>query len=376
MMTLRDLWVVYKARKATKALRNTFRLYADVLDPEARNALETRFIDIDQAIRCAEIEDLPQVVKTLESELNAALPKQRYAWAAEWFDILVSALAVAFCFRAYYYQPFKIPTGSMMPTLYGIHVEDGGTPSAWDAQPLRFIKWCVTGSTYEEVRVKQSGVLVRIYGDLVPGYTSLFLRNRLSNLDRYDLPDAAAQKLRAELVPGKMFNAGHILWRGTVKSGDFLFVNRWIWNFRHPRLGETIVFSTRSLKGLPDNQHYIKRLCGRPGDTIEIKDNDTHLYLNGAPLKYPKLFDEIAQHDYPWKGSPAYPGYRPATPGGPYTTTISTFNLGPGRYVALGDNSPNSLDSRYWGTVPARNLLGPATFVHWPFTSPRWGFIR
>ena len=53
-----------------------------------------------------------------------------------------------------------------------------------------------------------------------------------------------------------------------------------------------------------------------------------------------------------------------------------TFDLGPGEYLALGDNSDNSLDSRYWGAVPAENLLGPATFVHWPFTSPRWGSIR
>ena len=45
-------------------------------------------------------------------------------------------------------------------------------------------------------------------------------------------------------------------------------------------------------------------------------------------------------------------------------------------YYAMGDNSFNSFDSRYWGPVPERNLLGPATVVYWPFTSPRFGWIR
>ena len=46
------------------------------------------------------------------------------------------------------------------------------------------------------------------------------------------------------------------------------------------------------------------------------------------------------------------------------------------QYFAMGDNSFNSLDSRYWGPVPEHNLLGPATVVYWPFTSHRIGFIR
>ena len=44
-------------------------------------------------------------------------------------------------------------------------------------------------------------------------------------------------------------------------------------------------------------------------------------------------------------------------------------------YWAMGDNSPNSKDSRYWGGVPRQNLVGRGYFVFWPFTE-RWGFIR
>ena len=57
--------------------------------------------------------------------------------------------------------------------------------------------------------------------------------------------------------------------------------------------------------------------------------------------------------------------------------------LGPGEYLALGDNAGNSKDSRYWGPVPEQNLVGPAFFVYWPLLNrlqtpgraTRWGPI-
>ena len=45
-------------------------------------------------------------------------------------------------------------------------------------------------------------------------------------------------------------------------------------------------------------------------------------------------------------------------------------------YYACGDNSPNSYDSRYWGPVPARKLVGIAGGVFWPIINPRWGNIE
>ncbi len=383
MFSIHDFLLRRRARKAMKAMRATFRLYEDILPNDTRLALSERFDDLRDAIDVQSVNDLDDVVTTLREELGATLPKPRWPVASEWFDVIVSALAVAFCFRAYYYEPFRIPTGSMQPTLYGVHSETADAPSLWDKGPLHYLKWCVTGETYKEVRVRVSGVVTHYLPSATPGYATLVINGR----DRYDLPDDVAKVFTTSapgqggLPPGSQVTAGQVLWRGYVKSGDFLFVNRWIWNFRHPRLGETIVFSTRGIGGgLPDNQHYIKRLCGRPGDTVELKENSPYLWVNGQQATDPPRLEEIAQHAAPWKGAPPYPGYKPQ-PGQPQDGYFvhaagQRFSLGPGEYLALGDNSDNSLDSRYWGTVPAKNLLGPATFVHWPFTSPRWGNIR
>lgn len=373
MITWHDFLTLRSARKALRELRNTFRLYEDILPPAVRQALEVRLTDLQQAIRCKETEELPALVATIRAELAEALPKQRAAWAAEAFDVVVSALAVAFCFRAYFYEPFQIPTGSMQPTLYGIHVEAAEVPDTWDRAPWKFVKWCITGKSFKDIRIKNSGIVSAYGQSQAPGYSTLVVNGR----DRYDLPDAVFPLILEQLRRDQGRVRTHQrLWSGYVKSGDFLFVNRWIWNFRHPRLGETIVFSTQNLPGLPNNQHYIKRLCGRPGDRVELKPGDSHLWVNGKPALVPTRLAEIAAHERPWKGAPQYIGYQPAPASNTPLATRAQFQLGPLEYVALGDNSGNSLDSRYWGTVPARNLLGPASFVHWPFTSPRWGKIQ
>ena len=50
--------------------------------------------------------------------------------------------------------------------------------------------------------------------------------------------------------------------------------------------------------------------------------------------------------------------------------------MGMREYAALGDNSGNSLDSRYWGTVKEFNVVGPALISLWPFTTGHWGLIK
>jgi signal peptidase I len=170
------------------------------------------------------------------------------------------------------------------------------------------------------------------------------------------------------------------LWSGVVRSGDFLFVNRWKWNFCHPKRGEIMVFSTSGINYLQQGTHYIKRMTGLPGDSIQIKA--PNLIINGEAVMEPERIGQIARMEKIGDWAPAYAGFNPTMryeynmPGKTLVTESDIVLIPKGFYYAMGDNSFNSFDSRYWGPVPERNLLGPASVVHWPFTSPRWGWIK
>ena len=95
----------------------------------------------------------------------------------------------------------------------------------------------------------------------------------------------------------------------------------------------------------------------------------------------PKRIGQISRKEKLWAKSPAYSGFNPSgsrqvfLPGKSLADETDKVVLNGSQYYAMGDNSFNSYDSRYWGPVPERKLLGPASVVYWPFTSPRFGFI-
>ena len=211
-----------------------------------------------------------------------------------------------------------------------------------------------------------------------------------------------------------------MLWSGLVVTGDFLFVNRWMWNFRHPRRGDVMIFATTGIEGLQQGTHYIKRMVGTPGETIAIaaageKDGEPafELRVNGEKPMEPLRIAQIQNHEkwhekaYPYAGFRpaavqqaallrqqiqnrekgeahmyAYAGYRPSDassydkPGRTICREGDEVKLAADEYYACGDNSPSSYDSRYWGPVPAKNLVGIAGGVFWPFCSHRWGPIK
>jgi signal peptidase I len=317
------------------------------------------------------------------TELNP--PKPMAGWR-ENFDVLVVAISVAMAFRAYFYQPFKIPTGSMMPTLYGIHSEARPfeTATVLDVQPFKFAKWLVTGESFKAIRAKATGE-VRFTGDTnsKPGYMLVTVGGYKhyvpSDAVQRDSLTGAAVLSGTGLRHGQRVKSGDVLWSGLVISGDFVFVNRWKWNFAHPTRGEVMVFSTTGIPHLIQGTHYIKRMMGLPGETLQVRPPD--LLVNGEPVAEPERVGMIARKETPPRAKMAYSGFNPNSdprynqPGTLPSEKVSV-TLGPDRYYAMGDNSHNSFDSRYWGPVPERNLLGPAAVVYWPLTSPRFGRIR
>jgi signal peptidase I len=146
-----------------------------------------------------------------------------------------------------------------------------------------------------------------------------------------------------------------------------------IYHFRKPKRAETFVFTTDRiegiesglrLRGIEGSQYYIKRCVAIGGDVVEVRPPE--LWINGAPAVSAICAKVASKTD-------VYPGY---TFGPSYLAKIGDQYRIPAKdYWAMGDNSPNSFDSRGWGPVPAANLVGKGAFVYWPFTK-RWGLIQ
>ena len=131
--------------------------------------------------------------------------------------------------------------------------------------------------------------------------------------------------------------------RPTLLEGDKLFVNKYLYRFEMPKRGDIIVFKYPN----DPKKDFIKRLVGLGGETVEIRDGK--IYVDDKVLDDPNTFGKFTYYNHdPFGG----PGDRVAVPAD--------------TYFVLGDNSANSTDSRFWGFVPKKNVLGKAIFRWWP----------
>ncbi len=166
-----------------------------------------------------------------------------------------------------------------------------------------------------------------------------------------------AMIIRAFVVQAFKIPTGSM--RPTLLEGDVILVNKFIYgakipftNLRLPKLkgpkrGDVVVFI------YPDNpkKDFIKRLVASGGETVEIKNGT--LYINDRPLSEP-LFSSRYYYN---RGDFAEEGKKVFVP--------------PGHYFFLGDNSASSQDSRYWGFVSHKNILGKAILIYWPLSRVR-----
>jgi len=351
----------FKRRKLRKQLkeylhaaRHARHMREDIADPKSIEALKAAEAVVFKIRKTGE-GDVEKAVERLSAAADKVYPSSNNSGMRENVEVIIVALAAAMAIRAFFFQPFKIPTGSMQPTLNGITTEAQAGAGFVDRQPLKFAKWLLTGASYKEIRAKVSGSInPQVYVD----------RDKLV-VEIAGVPHKIPSYMRDQLKLKSRYSKGDVICSAEVIAGDHILVNKMKYNFMHPERGDISVFDTRHIENsqVRKGSFYIKRMVGLSGEKIQIQNKE--IVADGKVIREPPMFEKIAT-------DPAYKGH---TNRGMLATPEDFIQLSDEDYLMMGDNTENSLDGRFFGGVHREDFQGPAFFVYWPFRS-HWGIVR
>ena len=173
----------------------------------------------------------------------------------------------------------------------------------------------------------------------------------------------------------------------TILEGDRVFVNKLAYDLKvpfttwhlaewgNPQRGDIVVFYSPH-----DGKRLVKRVIGLPCDTVELRNDQ--LLLNGALVNYVSLDAAVSaalpaperqRSLFATEQLPARAHAVMAMPELPAERTFGPVRVPEGHFFMMGDNRDNSFDSRFWGAVPRREILGRATAIALSFNRPdKW----
>jgi signal peptidase I len=124
---------------------------------------------------------------------------------------------------------------------------------------------------------------------------------------------------------------------------DRVIANRLAYRFHDPHRGDIVVFEAPEQAAVQCNEAgtFVKRIIGLPGEVVSERNGV--IMIDGSPLDEPYV--DPHRRD---------------------STTRTWPRVPAGEYFVMGDNRAASCDSREWGTVPRRNLIGPVLLTYWP----------
>jgi len=411
---------VREALTVHKHYRRLLAAQRDLLSPQAIAPVQGKLDELIAAIKEGHKGRINIKAEELQFAAEKWLkPYPNAAWR-ENVEVLLVALAVAMGIRTFFLQPFKIPTGSMQPTLFGVTCLPDYSRAYEAAQrgyaeqakaefqtQLQAQKAMVISTGWDRVREWFEGisyvhVIAQADGmiDNISPVAKLLIFNLKQSFTIGGVehtiwfpPDYGESDLphRAGLFPGRVYHKGEDVVKIRVGAGDHLFVDRFSYNFHKPKRGDTIVFETagipedmRDRYRIPGDEFYIKRLVGLPGEKVSI-GNDRHVRVNGQRLDAgTPHFENVygfdpnkPPHESQWSG------HVNGTVALEYNLSIgilpqfpdeeTTYDVPANGCLPMGDNTCNSLDSRFWGAIPEDYVIGKSFFVYWPLTS-RFGW--
>ncbi len=410
-----------KAKELLQAAHKVYHYRRDVISEGRLAELDKAVGEIDSLLRNKEAK--PEVLDAAMGRLDALLCKigGKIYPKTFWSDNLEVALVAAIIvigIRTFFFQPFIIPTNSMYPTYSGMNAvvyENKNEAPSTLSKTFRFL---TLGARHKSLTAQNSGSVqlpmeptrnggTRLYVEQVKGKKWFFLPTVLAKYTilvdgvphsirvpaDFDMqsallksfPDSEPNLIRTQggtgyaLDLGAKVQAGEAILRFDITLGDALFVDRISYHFKRPQAGDPFVFRTRNIPGIEGAAHdlvdkyYIKRIGGVGGETLEIKDGA--LLVDGQARDEVEAFGRNARKEGVYGGYVYPSNNNPANPPKLLTGPGDTAKIPDGMFVALGDNSANSLDSRYWGFVPEKSVIGKAIFIYYPFTK-RWGLAE
>ena len=293
-----DLLFFGKAKAERKQIRGVahflakrYRYGKDVLPAPVLHRLQEARGLCREALRLTiPGEKRTEVMRQLDETYGDLLRTERHHGRKENAEVALVAIALALGVRAYILQPFKIPTHSMRPTLLGILNQPESNPPPGPL--IRILDLALQGKSYHRMVAPQDGNILsvregRLFG-IIPWSTTEVIADGWTETVWASLQESREGGLRVRA--GDHVKTGDVLANFSSATGDHLFVNKFIYQFKKPERADTFVFTTENiegiesglrLRGIEGSQYYIKRCVALGGDLLQVQPPE--LWINGQP---------------------------------------------------------------------------------------------